>query len=348
MPVPSHSPLVLGRLCVHARDLLEVDEAAVFVRDHAGGGELTALASAGMAGVVGRSFPAAGGLGGMAMPSGQRLYVPDGERFEWRRATASAPVAAGGELEGALTVGMRSQALRLGVRELELLGRLAGLVGSSLRHGELRGGGRQEGAIRKLAAELELADPQTARHSDEVTRLAVRVGAALGLSGVELLELEVGSRLHDVGKLRVPPAILRKAGRLTDTERDVMRQHALWGAEMVGEVPGLEAVALVVRFHHERYDGHGYPDGLAGERIPLVSRVLAACDAYGAMTSDRPYRRARGPAAALRELRRCAGAQFDPRVSAEFERCLLAQDLDHKPLRPPAVELGVEDLLPRA
>jgi HD-GYP domain-containing protein (c-di-GMP phosphodiesterase class II) len=347
MPLPSHSPLLLGRLCVHTRDLLDVDEAAVFARDHASGGDLIALASAGMAGVVGRSFPAAGGLAGMAMSSGQPLYVPDGEHLERRRATASAPVAAGGEVEGALTVGMRSRALRLGVRELELLGRLAGLVGSSLRHGELRGD-RQLRAIRMLVAELELADPQTARHSDEVTRLAVRVGAALGLSGLELLELELGSRLHDVGKLRVPPAILRKAGRLTASEREVMRQHALWGSEMVGEIPGLEAVALVVRFHHERYDGHGYPDGLAGERIPLVSRVLAACDAYGAMTSDRPYRRALGPAAALRELRRCAGTQFDPRVSAELERCSLAQDLDHEPLRSASVEFGVEDLLPRA
>jgi HD-GYP domain-containing protein (c-di-GMP phosphodiesterase class II) len=346
MPVPSHSPLVLERLCVHSRDLLGVDEAAVFVSDHAG--ELTALAAAGMGpGVVGGRFPAADALADVAMNSGQPLYVPAGDRLERRRAAASAPVAAG-DVVGALSVGMRSQPLRLGLRDLELLGQLADLVGSSLRHGELRGGGRPVEAISSLASELELADPQTARHSDEVTRLARRVGAALGLSGVELLELELGSRLHDVGKVRVPPAILRKPGPLTESEREVMRLHALWGAELVGEIPGLESVALVVRFHHERYDGLGYPDGLAGERIPWASRVLAACDAYGAMTSDRPYRRALGPAAALLELRRCAGAQFDPRVSAELERCLLAQDLDHQSLRPPAVELGVEDLLPRA
>ena len=126
-----------------------------------------------------------------------------------------------------------------------------------------------------------------------------------------------------------------------------MRRHALWGAEMVAEIQGLESVAVVVRFHHERFDGHGYPDGLAGERIPLASRALAACDAYGAMTSDRPYRSALARPAALRELIRCAGGQFERRICDEVERCLLAQDLDHEPLGPAPVELRVEDLLPR-
>jgi HD-GYP domain-containing protein (c-di-GMP phosphodiesterase class II) len=333
MPVPSHSPLVLERLCVHARDLLGVDAAAIHVRD---GGELTTLAAAGMGdGVVGRRFPVAGGLAGLAMSSGQPLYVPYHEVSELR-ATASAPVSSADEIVGALSVSMRSQALRLGLSQLELLGGVADLVGSSLGHGGLRSGAPLA-AIRKLATELDRSDPQTSRHSDEVSRLAVRVGAALGLSGVELLELELGSRLHDVGKLRVPPAILGKPGPLTDPEREVMRLHASWGAEMVAAIPGLEAVALVVRFHHERFDGQGYPDGLSGERIPLAS----------AMTSDRPYRRALGRAAALREVERCAGAQFETRVCGELERCLLAEDLDHEALRPAAVELGVEDLLPR-
>jgi HD-GYP domain-containing protein (c-di-GMP phosphodiesterase class II) len=345
MPVPSHSPLVLERLCVHARGLLGVDEAVVFVRDGSADAELTAIAAAGTrTSPVGLSFPPAGGLAGLAMSSGQPLYVPDHDRLE-HNATASAPVAMGAEIVGALSVSMRSRSLRLGLRQLELLGALADLVGSALQHGQLTSGD-PVAAIRKLASELEQSDPQTSRHSDDVSFLAVRVGTALGLSGVDLLELELGARLHDVGKLRVPPAILKKRGALTDPERDVMRLHATWGAEMVGDVPGLEAVALVVRSHHERVDGHGYPDGLAGERIPLASRVLAACDAYGAMTSDRPYRSALARPAAIRELRVCAGAQFEERVCTELER-LLAQDLDHESLRPPPVELGIEDLLPR-
>jgi HD-GYP domain-containing protein (c-di-GMP phosphodiesterase class II) len=346
MPVPSHSPLVLERLCVHARDLLGVDKAAVFARDPDTPAELVALAAVGLGeGAVGERVPAAGGLAGLAMSSGQPLYVPDHDLLEFR-ATAAAPVPGGGEVRGALSVGMRADALRLGLRELELLGSLADLVGLALERGPLEHGSPVP-SVRRLSAELELADPQTARHSDEVSRLAVNVGAALGLAGIELLELELGARLHDVGKLRVPSSILRKPGRLSDAERELMQLHALWGAELVADIPGLEAVALIVRFHHERVDGQGYPDGLAGERIPLASRVLAACDAYGAMTSDRPYRRALDHGAALRELERCSGAQFDPAVCRQIVRALLAEDLDDQALRPAAVELGVEDLLPR-
>jgi HD-GYP domain-containing protein (c-di-GMP phosphodiesterase class II) len=359
MPVPSHSPLVLERLCVHARAVLGVDEAAVFAREDGARDELTVLAAAGTgAAEPGHRVPAAGGLAGLAMSSGQPLYVPEHDRTELR-ATASAPVALGRCIVGALSVSMRTHSLRLGLRQLELLGGLADLVGKALQHGE-RQPADPVTAIRELASELETADPQTSRHSDEVSRLAVRVGRALGMSGVELLELELGARLHDVGKLRVPPAILQKPGPLTDPEREVMRLHATWGAELVAEIPGLEAVALIVRLHHERFDGHGYPDGLAGERIPLASRVLAACDAYGAMTSDRPYRSALARPAALRELARCAEAQFEGRVCDELKRCLAAsgrlgrpraddlfpQDLDDEALRPASVELGVEDLLP--
>src|SRR4051794_1575054 len=346
MPVPCHSPLVLERLSVHARAVLGVDEAVVFVRDPGSQGELTALAAAGATeGVVGRRFPPAGGHAGLAMSSGQPLYVPDHHLHEYW-ATASAPVAIDGEVMGALSVSMRSQALRLGLEELELLAGLAELVGRALEPGPPPPAD-PAARILMLAAELQRADPQTSRHSDEVSSLAVHVRAALGLTGVELLELEVGARLHDVGKLRVPAEILRKPGPLTDAEREAMRLHPLWGAEMVAEIAGLESVALVVRFHHERVDGRGYPDGLAGERIPLASRVLAACDAYGAMPPHRPYRVALAPAAALRELDRCAGAQFERRICEEIGRCLLAEDLDHQAFRPPPVELGVEDLLPR-
>jgi HD-GYP domain-containing protein (c-di-GMP phosphodiesterase class II) len=346
MPVPCHSPLVLERLCVHARAVLGVDEAVVFVRAPGSQGELTALAAAGNGEeVVGRRFPPAGGHAGLAMSSGQALYVPDHDLHELR-ATASAPIEVAGEVMGALSVSMRTRPLRLELEELELLAGLAELVGVALEHGELDSGD-PVAAIRRLARELEEADPQTSRHSDEVSRLAVHVGASLGLRGVQLLELELGARLHDVGKLRVPAEILRKAGPLSETELEVMRLHALWGAEMVSGIPGLESVALVVRFHHERVDGHGYPDGLSGARIPLASRVLAACDAYGAMTSDRPYRTALPRPAALRELTRCAGGQFERRICDEIARCLLAQDLDHEALRPASVELGVEDLLPR-
>jgi HD-GYP domain-containing protein (c-di-GMP phosphodiesterase class II) len=134
----------------------------------------------------------------------------------------------------------------------------------------------------------------------------------MGLDRVELLELELAALLHDVGKLRVPRELLRKPAPLTESERRLMRNHPVWGAELVSGVPGLQAVALIVRHHHERVDGTGYPGRLSGVRIPVGSRIMAVCDAYGAMTESRPYRGERPPHEALAELHRKAGSQFDP------------------------------------
>jgi HD-GYP domain-containing protein (c-di-GMP phosphodiesterase class II) len=152
-----------------------------------------------------------------------------------------------------------------------------------------------------------------------VVELARMTGKRMDLDAVELLELELAALLHDVGKLRVPREILRKPGALTDRERSLMRNHPMWGAELVSGVPGLQAVALIVRHHHERIDGSGYPSGLSGVRIPVASRIMAVCDAYGAMTERRPYRRERAPQKALAELREQAGSQFDPAVVDALE-----------------------------
>jgi HD-GYP domain-containing protein (c-di-GMP phosphodiesterase class II) len=144
------------------------------------------------------------------------------------------------------------------------------------------------------------------------------VGEMLQLDRAALLELEFAARLHDVGKIRVPDDVLNKPGPLDPGEREIMHCHAAWGSETLSGVPGLEVVATVVRFHHERWDGRGYPDGLTGACIPLASRVIAVCDAFSAMTCDRPYRQAMDPAEALDELRSGAGTQFDPAVVDAF------------------------------
>jgi HD-GYP domain-containing protein (c-di-GMP phosphodiesterase class II) len=117
----------------------------------------------------------------------------------------------------------------------------------------------------------------------------------------------------------VPREVLRKPARLSESERRLMRNHPVWGAELVSGVPGLQAVALIVRHHHERVDGSGYPSGLSGVRIPVASRIMAVCDAYGAMTEARPYRDERLPHEALEELRDQAGSQFDPAVVEALE-----------------------------
>jgi HD-GYP domain-containing protein (c-di-GMP phosphodiesterase class II) len=152
------------------------------------------------------------------------------------------------------------------------------------------------------------------------------VGALLELEPVSLLELEFASRLHDVGKIQVPDAVLNKPGPLDSDEYEVIQRHATWGAETLSRIPGLEAVATIVRFHHERWDGSGYPAGLSGARIPLASRIISACDAYGAMTVDRPYRLALSPREATSEIHAGAGSQFDPAVVAALMDALTADD----------------------
>jgi HD-GYP domain-containing protein (c-di-GMP phosphodiesterase class II) len=161
---------------------------------------------------------------------------------------------------------------------------------------------------------MDMRDRRTARHSEDVVRLALAVGELLRLEPASLLELEFAARLHDVGKIRVPDAVLHKPGPLDHTEYDIIRCHAAWGAETLATIPGLQAVAAVVRFHHERWDGTGYPDGLRGARIPLASRIICVCDAYAAMTADRPYRAAMEPQEALTEVLDGSGSQFDPMV----------------------------------
>lgn len=168
--------------------------------------------------------------------------------------------------------------------------------------------------VEAIAAAVDMHDAYTAAHSEQVAGLAVEVGLRLGLEPRDALRLEFAARLHDVGKIGIPDGILFKPGALTDLEWDVMRLHPIFGAEMIVPVPGLETVAAVVRWHHERWDGGGYPDGLEATRIPLHSRVIAVCDAYQAMTSRRPYRAALDHEYAVRELELGAGTQFDPGV----------------------------------
>jgi HD-GYP domain-containing protein (c-di-GMP phosphodiesterase class II) len=140
----------------------------------------------------------------------------------------------------------------------------------------------------------------------------------MGVDGDELEQVVRAAELHDVGKVAVPDAILRKPGPLTDVEWGFMREHTVVGDRILSAAPALERVAKLVRASHERYDGRGYPDGLVGEAIPLGSRIVAVCDAFHAMTSDRPYRPAVDVEDALDELGRCASRQFDPGVVDAF------------------------------
>jgi HD-GYP domain-containing protein (c-di-GMP phosphodiesterase class II) len=164
---------------------------------------------------------------------------------------------------------------------------------------------------------IDADDEYTGSHSRHVVELVLAVCERLGLSPESRRDAEFAALLHDIGKIKIPHAILHKPGPLTAEERTVMQTHAVQGEKLLDQVGGLLGrIGHIVRSCHERWDGGGYPDNLAGERIPLVSRIVCACDAYSAMTTDRPYRKALGAEQAGAELQRCAGTQFDPRVVA--------------------------------
>ncbi len=267
------------------------------------------------------------------------LVSPDGLRAPWRAAVTEiidraaimsrpgvvgAPILGAQDIHGVLllyhhpatklTTGdalVRAFAARI---ETELAASTARLSSSS-------------GCVDGLVQMLTAYDPDTARHSKAVRRLASIIGCAARLAPHELLELEWAAALHDIGKVAVTLPILHKVGPLTTTEWALMRQHPTIGEKIVRSVPGLAAVALAIRHHHERWDGTGYPDRVAGEAIPLMSRLVGVVDAYETMRAGRPYRGAFSRDEAIRELTHAAGRQFDPAL-LELIPALVTHDID--------------------
>jgi HD-GYP domain-containing protein (c-di-GMP phosphodiesterase class II) len=169
-----------------------------------------------------------------------------------------------------------------------------------------------DASVGAMAALLDLRDGCTGLHSTSVVGLCEQVAHRMGVPGEEVEHLRVAANLHDLGKIGVPDGILHKPGPLDAAEWAIMREHPVWGARALESIPGLGPAAGAVRSHHERWDGDGYPDGLAGEAIPVAARVIAVCDAYEAMTSTRPYRPALPATEARERLVAGTGTQFDP------------------------------------
>jgi diguanylate cyclase (GGDEF)-like protein/putative nucleotidyltransferase with HDIG domain len=172
-------------------------------------------------------------------------------------------------------------------------------------------------AAASLAKAVDARDTYTGSHSERVAELAARVASRLGLDAEQVELTRLAGSLHDLGKLAIPEEILRKPGELTDSERLVLERHPQIGFRMLDSL-GVDPVAEIVLYHHERWDGAGYPNGLCGEQIPLGARIIFVADAYDAITSDRVYSPRRSPEVGLTELRRCAGSQFDPTIVAAF------------------------------
>ena len=199
-----------------------------------------------------------------------------------------------------------------------------------------------DSTLKALMAALDAKDEVTEGHCERVARITIELARRMGIPETMMIHIERGSLLHDVGKIGVPDGILKKPRALTDTEWEAMRKHPLLAGLMVSKIGFLEPALPILLYHHERFDGTGYPFGLAGDNIPTEARVFSVIDAYDAMTSDRPYRPAMTHAAAMDEVRRNSGTQFDPVVVAAFEE-LMAERRD---LREPTGRrvLGMHDL----
>ena len=174
--------------------------------------------------------------------------------------------------------------------------------------------------VRALANAVEARDAYTGRHAERVAAYGMEIALQAGMDIAGSPEMEFGFLLHDVGKVAVPDAILFKTSKLTDEEYALIAKHPLIGWEILREIDFLGEAKLVVRHHHERWDGTGYPDRLAGEDIPLAARVFAVADTLDALTTDRPYRPASDWSVAREEIRRVSGTQFDPGVVAAFDK----------------------------
>ena len=178
--------------------------------------------------------------------------------------------------------------------------------------------GQTQDAMIAMADAIDARDPYTAEHSKRVTELAVHVAEVYGLRAQEIDRLELAARVHDLGKIGISDAILNKAGKLDDHEWDLMKAHPVIGEQLLSPYRQFRHESTIVRHHHERWDGRGYPDGLRGRDIPIASRIIGIADAFDAMTSDRPYREAMPQHLALDEIRKGALTQFDPQVVASF------------------------------
>ena len=215
-----------------------------------------------------------------------------------------------------------------GERELKLLGGLAHQAKLAIANASSFEGLERTflSTVEALANALEARDEYTSSHARWITDTALLVGQELGLDGDTLKRLELGALFHDIGKIGIPNSVLLKPGPLTEEERELIETHPELGAKIIAPIDQLQDVCGIVRACHERWDGAGYPDRKAGEDIPLEARIIFACDAFHAMTTDRPYRTALDPAEALRRLEEAAGSQFDPKV---VDVCLRV--LEHAP-----------------
>jgi putative nucleotidyltransferase with HDIG domain len=328
-----YAGLALDRLARQACEVLRAEQSCIMVRDPSDRRVAIAAASHGIPDeMLGSRVVLDRGPLGHAFAFGRTAAGREPDADPWTdgwdapRVTACAPIGARPEVRGALSATSCEGRRRFSDGEVSVLRELAEVAGDALDHAGtsttmLADIGPQ---LDRVVNQLSAHDRQTGLHCEAVVAIALAMGKRLGMRRACLLELELAALLHDLGKIAVPAEILSKPAPLDEGERTMVERHPVVGAELLRGLPGLEPVATIVRYHHERWDGQGYPDGLSGDRIPLASRIVSVCDSFDAMTSDRPYRAALRRDAALAELHENAGGQFDPWVVDSFHDELAA------------------------
>jgi HD-GYP domain-containing protein (c-di-GMP phosphodiesterase class II) len=323
---------VLERVVQGTALLFAAPHASLWLQEP-GSGDLVGLAAAGYEDeVVGRRFPAATIAPFVQWLEPFVLGVRDRTFSDLPLRDAGPYFAAPFTLDGRwgiITVAP-DPGSDAGSRELDLLGGIAHQAKLAIANASSFEGLERTflSTIEALANALEARDEYTSSHTRWITDTALRVGRGLELDNETLKRLELGALFHDIGKIGIPNSVLLKSGPLTAVEQALIETHPELGARIIAPIEQLQAVCGIVRACHERWDGKGYPDRKQGEEIPLESRIIFACDAFHAMTTDRPYRRALPPEDALRRLEEGAGTQFDPRV---IEVCLRVLEAEPPP-----------------
>ena len=334
-----HVGRLLSRILEQAFNLLPVSNGAILLRDQKTG-KLVMEAERSKNPEQGR-VAVSSTIVDRAAQRGEALITMDAagdERFDGGMSIAQqniasamcAPLVYREEVLGVLYVDARGRTHAYQSDDLQLLVALAGPAGTAIKNAQYVGWLEQSyrDTLTALANAIELRDHYTVGHTWRVTNFAQRVASALGWSEERLAKVEMGGLLHDVGKIAVPDAILGKQGPLNEEEYEAMKIHPERGARLLRDISFLEPIVPFCLYHHERFDGRGYPFGLAGEKIPEEGRLIAVADAFDAMTSDRPYRRGMDPDEALRRIEQGSGSQFDPQYAAALVRCHREGELD--------------------
>jgi len=305
----------------------------------------------------GKAYPLARSVTGLCVSVRHPLMVNDAaldQRFDdhfaalgiRREHVMAAPISVQGEPTGAIAVYTRDPARRYAYDQLELLATIAGQAGATLENARLYGVLKQSysGLINSLALALEARDEYTSGHSQRVAEYSVMIARAMGCSEEDIDLVWHATILHDVGKIGVPDSVLLKRGPLDAAERALIESHPAVGFRIAGSSEFLKEARWIIRSHHERPDGRGYPEQLQGDAIPFMARIVGVADAFDAMTTARPYREPWSCSTALEVMRECSGTQFDPTVVSAFAAILgdhafeLARLLAHQPdLIPPLV-----------